>query len=240
VTTISGLAFIAFGKKQGFEIESQPWMNTTYFAVDATLPEGATKADLPIMVQHLLEDRFGLKVHHVSRQVAGYELVVAKSGPKVEKQAGAASDSLSGGGPGFDIKDGLPQFGKDSPSMIGCSGVVCWFHGRNRTMQTLAADLARNLRAPVADATALEGSFDYTVIYAPEVYTGPASGIVGPLPAGPPPGQTAAGDGAAEPLKYPMLRDAVREQLGLELRPVRNVPVDVVVLDSANRAPTEN
>jgi uncharacterized protein (TIGR03435 family) len=36
------------------------------------------------------------------------------------------------------------------------------------------------------------------------------------------------------------LHEALKEQLGLELRPVKNVPVDVVVIDSANREPTEN
>ena len=240
VTSIDGLAFIAFGKKQGFEIECPEWMYRTFFTVNATLPEGATKADLPIMVRHLLEDRFGLKYHHVSRKVAGYELVVAKSGSKVEQQAGPTSDSLSGFGPGFDIKDGVPHFGKDQPSIIGCAGAGCFFHGHNRTMQALAADLAQNLRAPVADATGLEGGYDYTVIYTPVVYTGPASNIVSPLPAGPAPGQAAVGDGAAEPMKFPMLPDAVREQLGLELRPVKNVPLDGVVLDSANKEPTEN
>jgi uncharacterized protein (TIGR03435 family) len=240
VTSIYGLAYFAFGKKQAFELEGPEWMYRTYFNVNATLPEGATKADLPIMVRHLLEDRFGLKFHHVSREVAGYELVVAKSGPKVEKQAGPTSDSLSGPGPGFQIKDGVPEFGKDTGSMSGCSRGWCWYHGHNRTMHALAADLASRLKAPVADATGLEGGYDYTVIYTAEVYSGPASNIVSPLPVGPPPGQAAAGDGAAEPMKFPMLPNAVREQLGLELRSVKKVPVDVVVLDSANKEPTEN
>jgi uncharacterized protein (TIGR03435 family) len=122
--------------------------------------------------------------------------------------------------------------------MNGCTGaVVCWYHGHNRTMQALATDLARRLRAPVADATGLEGGYDYTVLYTPEVNPGQASSIANPTPA-PPPGQVAA-DGASEPMKFPMLRDAVREQLGLELSP-EGVPIDVVVLDSANKEPTEN
>ena len=41
-------------------------------------------------------------------------------------------------------------------------------------------------------------------------------------------------------MEHPMLREALRQQLGLELRPVKNVPVDVVVVDSANKVPTEN
>jgi uncharacterized protein (TIGR03435 family) len=228
VTSIDGLAFIAFGKKQGFEIECPEWMYKTYFTVNATIPDGATKADLPVMVRHLLEDRFGLKYHHVSRQVAGYELVVAKSGAKVEKQAGPASDSLSGPGPEFHIsKDGQAEFGKDTPSMIGCGGLGCWFHGHNRTMQALAADLAARLRAPVVDATGLQGGYDYTVMFTDEfVYT----------PNGPVP----VTDLPNAPQEYPLLRDALKEQLGLEVRPVKNVALDVVVLDSASKEPTEN
>lgn len=37
-----------------------------------------------------------------------------------------------------------------------------------------------------------------------------------------------------------LLHDALREQLGLELRPVKNVPMDVVVIDRAKKVPTEN
>jgi uncharacterized protein (TIGR03435 family) len=37
-----------------------------------------------------------------------------------------------------------------------------------------------------------------------------------------------------------LLRDALKEQLGLEVRPVKNVALDVVVLDSASKEPTEN
>ena len=87
--TIPGLAFQAFGKKHSFELECPQWMVTTHFTINATLPEGATKADLPIMIQHLLEDRFGLKFHHEARQMAGYELVVARSDPRLTKSATA-------------------------------------------------------------------------------------------------------------------------------------------------------
>jgi uncharacterized protein (TIGR03435 family) len=237
LTSIRNLAALAFGKKQSSEIECPQWMSATPFAVEATIPEGATQADLPVMVRHLLEDRFGLKYHHVSRQTAGYELVVAKSGPKVEKGAGPISDSLPGPGRGPGSKDGMPQFDKDTHSMNGCRGpVVCWYHGHNRTIQALATDLARRLRAPVADATGLGGGYDYTVFFTPDM--APPSNIVSAMPAGPVPGQAAA-DGASEPMQFPMLRDALREQLGLELMP-KDVTLDVVVLDSANKIPTEN
>ena len=120
---------------------------------------------------------------------------------------------------GFELKNGVPQFRKDAANMSGCSAQTCWLHGHNRAMQALVADLARNLQMPVMDATGLEGGYDYTLIYTPE--------------------QAAAFRGD-EPLEYPLIRDALREQLGLELRPVKDVPVDVVIIDSAKKKPTEN
>jgi uncharacterized protein (TIGR03435 family) len=232
-TTIPGLAFQAFRKKQGFELESPQWMVTTHFAVNATIPEGATKADLPIMIQHLLEDRFVLKYHHVTRQMAGYELVVAKSDPRLAKSATPDCDGAKLGGSGFEIRDGTVQFAKDAGSVDMCFGGGCALHGRNRTMPTLASDLARRLAVPVMDATGLEGGYDYTVIFIPPPMSGP--GIVVSPGGGVP--ITELPDG---PLEHPILRDALREQLGLELRPVKNVPVDVVIIDSANKVPTEN
>jgi uncharacterized protein (TIGR03435 family) len=226
-TSIWGLAAMAFGKKQAFEIEGPSWMYKTYFTVNATLPEGATKADLPIMVQHLLEDRFGLRFHHVTRQMAGYQLVVAKSGLKIAKSSGPAPDPTAVKGPGFSFKDGLPDFDKNSRSMTMCAYDYCALHGRNRGMRDLAADLAQRLHAPVADATGLEGGYDYTVIFTDEfVYT----------PNGPEPVK----DSPDAPLEHPLLHQALKERLGLEVIPVKNVPIDVVVLDSAYKQPTEN
>ena len=232
-----GLAYKAFGKKQRFEVEYQGWMATTYFAISATLPEGAAKADLPIMIRHLLDDRFDLVFHHEARQVAGYELVAAKSGFRLIKSSGPAPDAPAVKGPGFEVKNGTPQFAKDAGSMTVCTGSGCWLHGHNKTMQSLASDLADRLGAPVADATGQEGEFDYDLSFTPEPYAGPASNILSPLPMGPAAG--AVGSDNAPP-EHPQLRDALREELGLELRAVKNVPVDVVVLDSAKRDPTEN
>jgi uncharacterized protein (TIGR03435 family) len=50
----------------------------------------------------------------------------------------------------------------------------------------------------------------------------------------------AGGSEAPEPMDHPLLRDALQDQLGLKLQPVKDVAVDVVVIDSVNRVPTEN
>jgi uncharacterized protein (TIGR03435 family) len=242
MTTIPGLAFQAFNKKQGFELEYPQWMATTSFAVNATIPDGATKDDLPTMLQHLLEDRFELKYHHETRQMAGYELVVMKSGSKLVKSTGPAPDPSAANGRGFEIKNGEVQFTKDAPSVDMCftapGSAACALHGRNRTMEILATNLSQKLSAPVRDATGLAGAYDYTLTFTPEPSS--RSGIVmSPMP--PAGAAPAVGDGVPPaPLEHPSLRDALREQLGLELRPVKNVPVDVVILDSASKQPTEN
>ena len=234
---LGGLAFEAFGLKDGDQIEYPQWMHTAFFSINATLPEGATKTDLPIMIRHLLEDRFALKYHHETKQMSGYELVVAKSGPRLTKSVGPAPDNPANNSPtaampfgsGIEFKNGVPQFSKDAGSGQLYSFTTAWWRGRNKTMQSLAGDLAVRLRAPVMDATRLAGEYDYTLTYTPgeEMY---AQGYFPP----------AGGDEASAPMEHPLLRDALREQLGLELKPVKNIPVDVVVIDSANKEPTEN
>ena len=74
--------------------------------------------------------------------------------------------------------------------------------------------------APVSDQTALPSAsrYDLKLEWTPQL-----------LPGGNPPG--------AEP--EVSLFTAIREQLGLRLDPVR-LAVDVVVVDAAERAPTDN
>ncbi len=225
-------------KRANQQMETPRWMNTEYFTINAVPAEGATKADLPIMLRHLLEDRFGLKYHHETRQMAGYQLVVAKSGPRLTKSPAPASErKLVKGLP--EIKNGVPQFAKDSGSGLMIFRNTAFWRGRNETMEGLATQLTGRLDAPVADATGLEGEYDFDLIFTPEVDTGGGT-VVSPLPPPASPNPTAGGNDSSAPMEHPLLRDALREQLGLELRPVKNVSVDVVIIDSANKVPTAN
>ena len=88
--TLTGLAMQAYGLKHPFEIDWQfPWMSTEFYDVEAKVPAGATEAQIRIMLQQLLTDRFGLMVHHETRQLPGYRLVLAKGGPKLNQSAAA-------------------------------------------------------------------------------------------------------------------------------------------------------
>jgi uncharacterized protein (TIGR03435 family) len=240
---------MAFGVKHSYQIECPSWMSSTTsnFAVNATLPEGATKADLPIMMRHLLEDRFALKYHHETRLMSGYELVVAKSGAKLAKSVGPAPDDPANNspsaamplGPGIEFKNGVAQFTKGARSGQLRFGSTAIWHGRDRTMKALASDLANEFDVPVMDATGMDGGYDYTLTFTPVPKS--AQGIaLSPLPPPASPDPPAGGAEASTPTEHPLLRDALQEQLGLKLQPVKNVSVDVVVIDSANRQQTEN
>jgi uncharacterized protein (TIGR03435 family) len=55
-----------------------PLMSDSLFSVQAIMPVGATKDELPEMLRALLEDRFHLKVHQQIMEQSGYALVAGK------------------------------------------------------------------------------------------------------------------------------------------------------------------
>ncbi len=51
------------------------WVKSTPFDIQATLPAGATQAQIPAMLQSLLVERFGLVFHHGQTSRPVYELI---------------------------------------------------------------------------------------------------------------------------------------------------------------------
>ena len=142
----------------------------------------------------------------------------------------------------LEFKNGVPQFAKDSGSgELWGRGYVQW-RGRNETMKQMAGHLADKLGGPVTDATGLEREYDYDLSYTPE--PSPAQGnrvVVSPsFHRQQAPIQLQAAMRRLRQWSTPCCAMPCGEQLGLEVRPVKNVPVDIVVLDSANKVPTEN
>jgi uncharacterized protein (TIGR03435 family) len=73
-----------------YEIKGPGWLDDTIVAVDATMPPATTKEQFREMLGNLIADRFGLKYHIETKEISGYTLVVAKSGPKLKESAAAA------------------------------------------------------------------------------------------------------------------------------------------------------
>jgi uncharacterized protein (TIGR03435 family) len=258
----------AFNVKS-YQITGPEFMDTQRFDILAKVPGGATADDLNVMLQNLLKERFGLKLHHDTKEMSMYALVIAKNGPKLkESEAQPAPGPGQAQGPGPDGppagpppppkmgKDGMPEL---PPGMRRPGGLMMMMvPGRMRMVSTgaplsrLVEFLARQYDRPVVDQTGLTKNYDFTLDFLPE---GGGRGMPMPPPGmGPGPGARvadggggvgAAGGGDAGPVKMPeggeapTLAMAIQEQLGLKLEPKKG-PVDMLVVDHVEKAPTEN
>jgi uncharacterized protein (TIGR03435 family) len=93
------------------------------------------------------------------------------------------------------------------------------------SMQTLSLLLSRFMRQTVLDQTGLKGDFEISLVWTPENVHEPAPG---------------SGPGTSDDAPQgPTIFTAVQEQLGLKLES-RKAPVDVLVVDHAEKVPLEN
>lgn len=95
------------------------------------------KADLLVMLQSLLEERFRMKVHHESKTADVYKLVVAKGGPHLEESTtdGPSSGAMIPGG--YEVK--------------------------NSEMWRFCAFLSGRMGRPVIDQTGLAGFYNFSL-----------------------------------------------------------------------------
>lgn len=91
------------------------------------------------------------------------------------------------------------------------------------TMQMLTTVLSRFLREPILDMTGLKGYYEVKLDWVPE------GGQLG----------AAAADAATDGAGGPTIFNAVQNQLGLTLKPQKR-PMDVIVVDHAEKVPVEN
>lgn len=70
------------GPKWLTELTTDPTL-VRHFEIVAKVPDNASKDQVPLMLQKLLEDRFKLKVHRESREMQVYSLEVARGGHKL-------------------------------------------------------------------------------------------------------------------------------------------------------------
>ncbi len=129
------------------------------YDVVAKIPEGATRQQIPEMLQTLLAERFGLKAHRESRIQPVYVLVVGRQGPKLTRSDADAIPTV--GGPG----------GSRDPSSasFSTSGHLEFPH---TSLARFADALSNFLDRPVLDATGLEGNYDFVLNISPEELRG--------------------------------------------------------------------
>lgn len=222
--SLKSLLYYAYGVA-GNEISGPPWLGSGKFDVEATAATGTTKDDFTLMLRNLLAERFHLVVHHESKELQGYDLVLGKSGSKLKQasEADAIAASQPPVGPPFapatDSK-GYPQLARPGmiyPSVPGSNGHAIHLIARAQTVPDLARFLGGNFQHPIVDKTGLSGRYDFTLEFALETLT----------------------PNDDPEVSSPRIPVALEEQLGLTLEP-RKVSVDILVVDSADKAPTGN
>jgi uncharacterized protein (TIGR03435 family) len=238
---IAGLTFkdyisMAYGLKLN-QISGPDWITTDRFDISATLPEGGLPDQVPSMMQTLLEDRFELKTHREKKDFPVYALTVAAGGLKMnpvlpdaeaEKADVKAPQAFTRAGSGRGISVNL---GQGSSFNFADNKFVA----TKVTMAALAGMVERFLDRPVVDMTGANGSYNVSFDLAPEDYrvmlirAAVAAGLVMS------PDSLRVLDGSPSPAS---LYDGLAK-FGLRLE-ARRAPLDVLVVDSARKTPTEN
>lgn len=199
---------------QDFELSGGPaWLDSARFDIEARGPGNPTGDQVMQMLQTLLADRFGLRMHKETRELPVYALLIAKNGPRLEPPRDDC----------FDPTAGVPPPASDARPCGGFANSPNQMLGARVTMGRLAAALSRRLRRPVVDKTGLGGVYNITLEWTPDE-TQPSPAPTDPSPP--------AADNSGS------IFTALQEQLGLRLESQKG-PVEILVIDHAER-PSEN
>jgi uncharacterized protein (TIGR03435 family) len=213
------LVLIAYQVGSNALISGPEWKNllSERFDIEAKVEGNPTQDKEQPLLQALLEDRFKLLVHHETRLLPVYALVLTKPG-----KTGPQLKAHSPGTTCLDLQAGppLPGTGFIAPCGSFAASItppVVREAGNKVTADMLAADLSRFTDRHVLNRTGLTGEFDETLVFAGELQQGndPLANIA---------------MAPTDPSGPPSIFTAVQEQLGLKLESTTG-PVDVLVID---------
>src|SRR5262249_3697028 len=82
--TLRNVLMTAYDVKD-YQISGPGWLGSERYDIIAKVPPGTTKEQLRLMLQNLLAERFQVSLHHESKELPMFALVVAKGGPKMKE-----------------------------------------------------------------------------------------------------------------------------------------------------------
>jgi|SRR6185437_1512087 len=129
------------------QIEGGPgWIRSDRWDIEAKSDQPRTIDELHLMLEHALEDRFAMKLHHETRQESVLSLEVDPHGAKLtaHRPANDTHTPPIGIGPG------------SRPGVLALTGT-------NVSMSYLAFFCSRIQHLPVLDRTGLDGHYDISV-----------------------------------------------------------------------------
>jgi uncharacterized protein (TIGR03435 family) len=135
------LIAISYAVKGSEQLTGPGWLNTTTFDISAKPPAGYKHEQLQFLLRNLLVDRFKLTVHHETKPISAFALVIAKSGLKLHEAVGPRGY--------LTVRPGLIE-------------------GKQRSIAELAGGLTRLLGRPVLDQTGLGAMYDLKLEWTPD------------------------------------------------------------------------
>jgi bla regulator protein BlaR1 len=226
------------------QLSGPDWMQSQKFDIEAKTPDGASKDQVPEMLQALLSERFKLAIHRDRKDQPVFALVVGKNGLKLRRSAAAADASvpeapgsqplLTPEGDARKLENGdiVITSGPYGPvhGGRGSNGALRWEFSK-LTMPALAALVTPHVDRPVVDMTNLQGSYELAF---GNLRRGDGRALKG---GGPPEEVRAGSDSSPDPYGEGMIRAI--ENAGLKLEP-RKAPVEMIVVDRLEKTPTGN
>jgi uncharacterized protein (TIGR03435 family) len=214
------------------QIAGPDWLGEARFDITAKMPDSATREALPSMLEALLIERFQMKIRREPREFPVYALTLAKGPSRLtpsrlkEPDADAPIEiGGSGSNAGVSYNLGGGSFFTLADNAITATHV---------TLTTFAETLTYFVDRTVIDATGVKGRYDIVVKLTTEEFQ--ATHLRSAVNAGirlPPQMMQVLDKAPADPIG-PALKAA-----GLAFD-ARRAPLDVIVIESMQRTPTEN
>jgi uncharacterized protein (TIGR03435 family) len=160
--TVQGMLLFAYGMHKKEIVGAPGWTETERWDVQGVLdvPGHPSLKQTQSLTRKLLEERFGLKVHRETKELAVYTITVARSGEKLTRSAGDPN--------------GTPDENERS------NGGVVTMRMTNMSMGELAPDLGYFLDRPAVDRTGLAGRYDFQLKWTSDESRVPADGDAPP------------------------------------------------------------
>jgi uncharacterized protein (TIGR03435 family) len=226
-------------KVKDYQVVGPDWVGSDRFNITAKVPDGGANQDqVAIMLQNLIKDRFKLTYHMDKKDFAVYALVAAKGGMKLKETppddaadgATASKSNLnvtaSGSAAGVSV-----SFGNGSYYNFGNNKLV----GHKLSMEQIVETLSRYMDKPLIDMTGAPATafYDFSFDITSDDYRVMLI-------------RTALKAGVSLPPEAARLADmpidslyTAMEASGLKLDS-RKAPLDVFIVDHADKTPTEN
>jgi bla regulator protein blaR1 len=199
------------------------WIRSQLFVIEAEAPiTNPTKDQMRLMIQALLAERFKLAMHFETREMPVLALVLARpdgAGPRLRPhEQGPACDApwtapSDPAAPTVPPGGFLPKCGMVAVRPGPHQTILQGARGINVENIALYLPTVYKFGRPVVDQTGLKGAYDFSLNWAPDSNTAIR--------------MRADDNSEAE---GPEFFDALKDQLGLKLKPAR-APVEFLVID---------